>query len=187
MSGRHRIFLALPLPDALVGAVTLLQHMLPLRRPVPADQLHVTLAFLGEIDGPAVDALHVELEAVRAAPVPIALRGIDTFGGERPRVIHAPVVPDPALSALRRAVGRAVRDAGLSPDARRFVPHVTLARERPRGPDLMRLEQAVAAAGDFAAGPVSARGLVLFESHLHPEGARHDPLAVYPLDAAADG
>ena len=52
------------------------------------------------------------------------------FGGDKPRALYAGVENNEALQRLQAAHERVLRRAGLVPDARKFVPHVSLARLR---------------------------------------------------------
>ncbi|WP_102222690.1 RNA 2',3'-cyclic phosphodiesterase [Acidimangrovimonas sediminis] len=179
----RRVFVALDPPEDIREALDRLALMLPLPRRVARENLHLTLAFLGPQPDPALEELDRELQDLHAPPFEIALQGLGLFGGTRPRAAWAGVVPCPALDTLQAQVAAAARRAGTMPEARRFVPHVTLGRFPPRAVLAPGLEQALVTLGDFRAGPWPVGDLTLFESLLHPEGARYTPLARYPLHA----
>lgn len=180
-----RSFIALPLPGDVTRRLAMAQQMLPLPRRVPPENLHITLAFLGEQPATALAEVDLALGQL-ALPAPVLrLAGLGMFGQRRPRSFHALVAPDPQLERLQAAVVRACITAGVAPVMRRFVPHVTLARLPPRlsGPDLWRLERAVAEGAGFALGPWVADWLVLMRSDRGAEGAHYRELAGYPLTA----
>lgn len=105
-----RCFAALALPDAVVSELVLVQHRLPpLPRLLPPENMHLTLAFFGEVDGPALDELHDALETLRAPGFELQLAGLDLFGGAAPRNVHVGVAPCAGLEHLQRKVeiGRA--------------------------------------------------------------------------------
>ncbi|MBD3765806.1 MAG: RNA 2',3'-cyclic phosphodiesterase [Rhodobacterales bacterium] len=177
-----RAFVALDLPDALRSALAMEQFLLPLPHKVPVGNLHLTLCFLGEVPPRQLEVAHEALADIRLPGFDLALRGLGLFGGDRPHSLHAQVVPNGALDRLARAVDRAARSAGLAPQARRFVPHVTLGRFRPLDPvQAGPLERAVIDRAGFAAGPVPIRDFVLYESRALGAGRRYDELARYPL------
>ncbi|SFP05454.1 RNA 2',3'-cyclic phosphodiesterase [Tranquillimonas alkanivorans] len=176
-----RAFIALPLPGETREALAMLQHMLPLSRRVPPENMHLTLAFLGDLDDETLEAVHDGLQAIAAPPIELKLAGVGTFGGDKPRSVHAQVAPGPELDALQAKVARAARSGGAQVASRSFVPHVTLSRERPRGPDLMRLEQGGAALSGWRAPPVRVEEFCLYRSDLGGGPARYTPLACYPL------
>jgi 2'-5' RNA ligase len=82
---------------------------------------------------------------------------------------------------LQKQVDRAARKAGLSPEARRFVPHVTLARLKGRREDAGPLARFLGERGGGTVLPVRAVAFSLMSSRLRPEGAEYEELARYPL------
>lgn len=178
-----RLFLALALPDDLRDALEELQADLPVGRPVPAETLHLTMVFLGEIDEEAAEAAHAALETLRHPPVEVALSGLDTFGARRPQILYAGVREARALSGLRARLLARLRAAAIAPDRQRFRPHVTLARfpGRLSAFDIARLRDFLEARGDAAFEPFTAEEVILYRSRLGPGGAEHESLAAYPL------
>ena len=177
-----RAFLALPLPAALIPVATLAQHGLQLDNPVPRENLHLTLAFLGNTSRAQLEDLHASLETETLPQAPIAITGVGAFGHDGPRSLHLIIAENPALSALHRACARAARAAGIALPARRFVPHVTLAylnRAQTDADIALALERL----GPVGAPPVLAETLVLFRSTLTKAGSLHDAMAEYPLHA----
>lgn len=176
-----RAFVAIPLPDEVRAQLAALSLMLPLPRRVAPENMHLTLAFLGELPEPEVEEAHRAFEDIAAPRFMLALRGVGVFGGGRPRVVHAGTVPEPALDRLHAKVAGAMRRAGLEPEARRFVPHVTLARLKPGEADPVRLEHALLDAAGFAAGPWEVEHFSLYRSQLGRAGPHYEELARYPL------
>ncbi len=176
-----RAFVALPLPEEVRSRLAVAQFLLPLPRKLPPESLHITLAFLGDQPEAVLEEVHLALSALRLPPPGLSLRGFGIFGGDRPRSFHALVVPDPGLERLHARILRACTLAGAAPEARRFVPHVTLGRFRRGLADAMRLERAVAEGVGFAAGPWQADRFVLYRSDPGAEGPRYGELASYPL------
>ncbi|MFN0113701.1 MAG: RNA 2',3'-cyclic phosphodiesterase [Paracoccaceae bacterium] len=178
-----RLFLALTPPDAILDRLEALQSEIPVGRPVPRENLHVTLAFLGEVDPTGAEALHDELARIAAPALEIAFAGLGSFGRPDPAVVFAAVARNAALVALHRKLRAAAHAAGLMPDRERFHPHVTLARfGRGLGPDeTLRLARFLSAWGAVSLPAFTATGFSLFESHLGKGGARYDALAAYPM------
>ncbi|MDT8856725.1 RNA 2',3'-cyclic phosphodiesterase [Paracoccaceae bacterium Fryx2] len=178
-----RVFLALDLPGEARDRLSVLQYLLPLPRRVDADNLHLTLAFLGEVPDAVLEAAHEAFAALRLPGFDLNLTGAGLFGGDRPRVAFAGVAPCPPLDRLQAKVEQAARRAGAEVPARRFIPHVTLGRfAPPPPPEAMALERAVAERAGFRAGPLPVRDFVLFET---VQGKRvwYRELARYALDA----
>jgi 2'-5' RNA ligase len=177
---RLRLFVALDLPpSARAELAEWCSRVAPegVRR-VPAENLHVTLAFLGARsthDAEAVAALLAPL----AGTCPVGTLG--TAGAlwlppRRPGVLTVAIAPDGGLGALQSALVDALREAiAFEPERRPFRPHVTVARVA-RG--------ARVAAGALDPPPATAfapRALTLYRSHTGRGGARHEALASVPL------
>lgn len=178
-----RLFVALPLPEDLRERLAGLSGGLPAVRWVPAENMHVTLRFVGEVDEGVADDLHDALSGVRAPAFDLALAGVGTFGPERnPHALWAGVERSAPLAHLREKVESALVRAGLEPETRRFTPHVTLARMKAApGP---RLAQFMASHDALRLGPFACDRFVLYSSHLGRAGAAYRAEAEYPLDAA---
>jgi len=178
-----RAFVAIFPPDEVVGALVAAQAGLPAGRAVEPENLHLTLAFLGENPEPLLEDVHFALEAIRAPAFPLALAGLGLMGDARPRSLHAEVAPEPRLSALRDKVVQAARGAGLRLERTRYRPHVTLARFGAGvAPEDVERARAFAARGaGFRAGPFDAAAFHLVRSQLGRAGPTYDTLATYPL------
>jgi len=178
-----RAFLAIEPDEDTRDVLEDLQEDIPVGRLVPGDNLHLTLAFLDDQPEERLEDLHFQLETLTAPSFDVTFDGLGTFGGARPRVVFAVVEPSAPLLELRRTVVQAARRAGMTLPHETYRPHITLARLRSDLSDEahMRLQDYLGAEFLTAIPPFRARSLVLMQSHLHPEGARHEPLTEYPL------
>jgi RNA 2',3'-cyclic 3'-phosphodiesterase len=177
-----RAFAAIELDAATRAALAVQQFLLPLPHAEPLENLHLTLAFLGEVPERDLEAAHDALAALRVPPFALEFAGLGLFGGRRPRLAYAGVVASEPLRHLQRKVETAARRAGMSIEARHYLPHVTLGRFRPQGPETaLRLERGVVDGAGFRAGPMPVTGFALYESRLSHHGARYEVLAQYPL------
>ena len=130
-----RLFVALQLPDPLRQAVHRLQHGLRDARWLDEHALHLTLAFVGDVDG-----------------------------------------------SVQRAIGR----AGPTPERRKFMPHVTIARFR-RPPPSPELERYLGTHSLFRSASAGVGAFHLFSSMLRSSGARYTIEATFPLADAPPG
>ena len=179
-----RLFVAVDLPELVKDQLELMRRGIPRARWTRDRQYHLTLRFLGEVQGPAVELLHDLLRGVRSAPFELKLVGTGHFPPRgQPRVLWAGVAPEPRLDDLQRRVEKAVRRAGLPADDRRFSAHVTLARldgaPLPRVVDFLRDHVA------FASETFAVERFHLYSSVLGREGSLHTLLESFPLQAAA--
>ncbi|MEI2804960.1 RNA 2',3'-cyclic phosphodiesterase [Albidovulum sp.] len=176
-----RVFVALPVPEAIRETLEDLQSDLTVGRPADPETFHITLAFLGEEPDERVEAAHEALTGLAAQPFTLRLDGLGSFGGREVQTLFAAVAPSEPLTALHRKVLGLLHGAGIMPDRRRFRPHVTLARFRPGEGSDPALARFLARHAGFGSAPFPVTAVVLYRSHLTKGGAVHEPLADYPL------
>ncbi len=123
-----RAFAALALPEAVRFDLMILQQGLPVPRLVAPESLHLTLVFLGDLPVRLLEDVDTAFRQLRAPGFALALAGLGLFGGPRPRVVYLGARANPALRHLQAKVETAARGAGVELPARRYLPHVTLAR-----------------------------------------------------------
>ena len=178
----RRLFLALTPPPAVTDALLDLQEGIPGARWVDADNFHITLRFIGEVDRHTADDVEAALEHLSFAPFALDLSGVGHFEGKgRAKAVWADVTPSPALDELQYRTEMACRRAGLPAETRKFVPHVTLARLNSGSG---HIGDWLAQHGTFAAGPWPARHFAMFESDLTPNGPIYSELRRFPANAA---
>jgi RNA 2',3'-cyclic 3'-phosphodiesterase len=171
-SGVERLFLAL-WPDAKVRArCAQLAHAAGAHngKPVPAENLHITLCFLGAVDAPTRSCIESALQEVRAAPVTLILDRLGYFPKPRVLWLGAAQVPEP-LSALACTIDRLARGCGVSTDTRPFVAHMTVQRKANKAPALPEIEPVPWLVTTFA----------LVKSETLSTGAVYTVLRTWPL------
>lgn len=175
---QRRLFVALPLPGDVAEALLDTQEGIAGARWQDADNLHITLRFIGEVDRHTHADLVTALESVPLRPFPVRIAGVGHFGADkRGKAVWARVEPSDALSELQFSVEMACRRAGLPPETRKFIPHVTIARLNSGSGDLAGW---IAQHGDLSLGPWQVEGFSLFESNLTPQGAIYEDIARFP-------
>lgn len=178
----HRLFVALRPPPVIRDALADIQDGVPGARWQDDEQLHLTLRFLGSVDRPVAEDVAAALAGVHAPAPAVALAGVGRFEQRgRTEALWAGLAPHDALAALHRKVDQALVRAGLAPETRAYLPHVTLAR-LPRGagaePEVAAWLQRNAA---LSSTPFVLPHLILYESHLGRAGATYEPVARWPL------
>jgi len=124
-----RLFVAVDLPEEVRRELSSLCCGLPGARWLPPEQLHLTLRFIGEVDPETGRSVAEALDDVALTPFSLRLRGLGFFPPRgQPRVLWAGVERSEALSRLQRRVETVLTRAGLAPEGRKFMAHVTLAR-----------------------------------------------------------
>lgn len=172
--------------DALAATNRDLAEALPDVRFVDPASMHLTLAFLGELDDERLKLAH-EATAIAARehePFELAVDGLGVFGPRRaPRVIWAGVsgATDRLLAVQRRLTDELIA-RGFPPEERAYSPHLTLARlKRPlTGDELTRLERFVHTPVVDPA-PIPVTSLDVMKSELTRTGALYTYLRRYSL------
>jgi 2'-5' RNA ligase len=174
-----RLFVALPLPHALLEALARIQQApFPARWQTNA-QFHLTLGFVGDVNERDVAALDAALSGVQAPPLALNLAGVGHFAKDgRAHSLWAGVAPREPVSALAGKVADACRRAGCPVETRRFVPHITVARLRM---DEQAIVPWLIANGTLTSVAVTVDRFGLYHSHLSRDGSRYDLLADYAL------
>lgn len=178
-----RLFLAVDPEDAvrdrLRAALVRVRPLSPRARWVDPAALHVTLAFLGDVEPDKLPTLVAAAADVanRHAPMTVRFTGAGVFGGRRPRVLWVGLTGEmAALGAVQEDLAAVLAPLGFAGEDRAFSPHVTIARATERGGD--RLLDGCAAAlaeEDFGASRLSA--MVLYQSELTRGGPVYTKLA----------
>jgi RNA 2',3'-cyclic 3'-phosphodiesterase len=176
-AGLLRLFFAL-LPDpAARQALAALAREIAREtggRATPAENLHLTLAFLGSVPRSRVAEAEAVGARVAATAEPFAL-ALDRVGWFRKAGVAwaGPTEDVPALGQVAGALRDALHAAGFTLEERAFHPHLTLARRAARAP-----AEAVAAVAPAA---WHADAMVLMASETLPSGAAYRVLASWRL------
>ncbi len=169
----QRLFFALWPPGAVCHALDRFsRHAIRKQaRRVPADKLHITLAFAGPVTAAVRDCLVAGADGIRAEPFDLQ---VDTVGyWPRPRIIWiGPGHTPPSAWALARSLREVFLSCDLRPETRPWQPHITLARKAGRG-----LKETQADPIDW-----SIRDFCLVESVTEESGARYRILRRWPLE-----
>lgn len=170
-----RLFVGLDIPEPLAS------DLAPARGGVEGahwqrdNQLHLTLAFIGETPRRTMHEIESALAAIRFEPFELALKGVGLFGKpKQPKTLWAGVANKRPVQHLHEKIVAALDRIDVETERRKFKPHVTLARFR-RG--------AQARIGDWLSDnerictrPVLVDRFVLFSSERTSEGSffRHE-------------
>ncbi|OAN57502.1 RNA 2',3'-cyclic phosphodiesterase [Sphingobium sp. TCM1] len=173
----HRLFVAIRPPAPIRSLLLSLMAGVPGARWQDDDQLHLTLRFIGEVERHQANDIADALAAIRFAPFDISLSGVGSF--DRKGVadtLWAGVQPRDPLAQLHRKIDRACVSAGLAPEGRAYLPHITLARFGRAGG---MVDAFLAAHAALASPPFPITGFSLFESRIGHGGARYEAVADY--------
>jgi len=122
-----RLFVALAIPAPVAQSIMLIQGGMLGARWQTREQLHLTLRFIGEVNGRDAAMLDDALAGIEAPGFALQLHAVGQFGNKQPHALWAGVRPNEALAHLQHKVDNALRRVGQPQDAHKFTAHVTLA------------------------------------------------------------
>lgn len=176
-----RLFTAIEIPSDAALSLSLLRGGLPGARWIDTENYHITLRFIGDVEGHVADEIAHAFDRIRRAPFEISLSGVGAFGSRKPHCIWAGVAPTPDLFALQAELERICQRLRLAPDPRKFTPHVTLARLKNANPhDVATYLQG---RGNFRAMPFRVNRFVLMSSRNSVGGGPYVIEEAWPLNA----
>lgn len=171
------LFVAVRPPAPIRDALLAIQDRVEGARWQDDDQLHLTLRYIGEVDGRAADDIVETLEGISARPFEIALSGVGSFARKgRIDTLWAGVMPHEPLAALHKKLDHALVRIGLPPEGRAYRPHITLARGR-----MGVLDAFVARNAGLASAPFAVTSFGLYESSVGTNGSAYLEAARYSL------
>src|ERR1700744_4660879 len=174
-----RLFVALSIPDNVAHGLMLLQGGVPGARWQAREQLHLTLRFIGEVDGRDARALDDALAGIDAPAFEMQLHSVGQFGAKLPHSLWAAARQNDLLEHLQRKVDTAIRRVGQPQDAHKFTPHVTLARMR--HPEPGRVLEWLTHHALYTSAEFSVTAFNLYSSRLTSDGSVYRVEQEYPL------
>ena len=167
-----RLFIGLELTESCQQVLAELDPRVKGLRWLPAEQMHLTMSFLGNVADEEEAHLREALGGVQVPAFFLPIQGVGIFGGERPTVVWAGVGKGhPHLFALHKHVQDALLHAGLEPDLRPFHPHITMGRAA--GVSRAALLPFLRKHAEAELGLWKVTGFALFSSVLSPDGTKH--------------
>jgi len=173
MAETERLFFALwPEPQQQRDWAALAREMIPqdCGRLVTAQNLHLTLLYLGEVSQQQRQTLEEKAGEISISTFVLRLDGIGYW--RKPQVLWWGVrdIPE-ALAGLVRSLRQRAVDCGIEVDQRPYKAHLTLARKVRRAPGRLLAQPCDWRIGQFT----------LVRSVLSPAGAQYEVLRRWPL------
>ncbi|MGH6944392.1 MAG: RNA 2',3'-cyclic phosphodiesterase [Geminicoccaceae bacterium] len=181
-----RLFVALDLPEDVKRSLEPLARGLGDVRWLLPEQQHLTLRFIGDLDNGRMYDVAEALALVAGVPFELRLNGLGHFPprGE-PHVLWVGAEKSAELARLKRRIDRALEQAGLPLETRKFSPHVSIARIRgPLAP--VRLGTYLMRHSLYQSKPFAVSSFQLYSSWLKPQGAEYQIEARYELVPGVD-
>lgn len=126
-----RLFIAINFKSGIKSGLIALRNSLRSRSErgnFPRDEnLHLTLAFIGETSPKKADAIMAAMDAVTFAPLAATVDRLGTFS--RGTLWWAGLREDAPLMDLQREITHKLALSGFETDSRKYSPHITIGRE----------------------------------------------------------
>ena len=157
-----RLFTGIKVPGAIAERLSYLRGGLSGARWIGAENYHLTLRFIGDVDMITAEAAAEGLARIRRPGFSLRLSGLGALGTRKPHTVVAEVEPSRPLMELQAEHERILRRIGLVAEGRKYTPHVTLARLRGGNP--RDIAEYLTLRGGFFADAFPVDRFVLFSS-----------------------
>jgi RNA 2',3'-cyclic 3'-phosphodiesterase len=188
-----RAFIAIELPSEVRHQLDEVEKQIQVRagegsrkavRWVPANNMHLTLKFLGEVSSGSIPDLARILQnaANRHSRFTITVGGLGAFPNlHRPRVIWVGTEAPAELFTLQKEIDAETRHLGYPSDERAFSPHLTLGRisQNAHPEEVSQVARVLTAMTIGELGKIQVDTLHLFRSDLRPSGAVYSSLHAF--------
>jgi RNA 2',3'-cyclic 3'-phosphodiesterase len=178
-----RLFTGLEIPDDIALDLQMMQGGIPGARWMDAANFHLTIRFIGDIDGGLAREIDRELAEISFRPFEVTLKGVGMFGGNKPHSLYVGLEESPELRKLHDIHERKCRALGCPSEGRKFTPHVTLARLGL--PDQRALQRWIETHNLYRSPPMLVRSFALFSSRPLRGGGPYAVEASYGLQEFA--
>lgn len=167
-----RLFIAIDIPENIRKEVEGMGRTIKNARPVPVEQLHLTLKFVGEVESSRLLDIDDALRKITFPKFSLSLRGVGTFPPRgTPRVLWVGVDSAEQTTNLRNCIERELAATGIPREKKRYTPHLTLARLG--NCPIQQLHQFLAGNAFFQSSEFLVEKFHLYSSKLTPKGALH--------------
>lgn len=187
-----RAFIAIEIPSGIHQAIE--KMTAPIRaalnaslvRWVPAENVHLTLKFLGDVSPANLELLEQMLivEVSQHRVFEMEFRGLGAFPSpKRPRVIWIGIQAPAGLDALQHGIEAATATLGYPDEQRPFSPHLTIGRVKQNvgSVGMQQIRSALEETKVDSLGTTQVNAIHLFKSDLKPTGAVYTRLFSAPL------
>jgi RNA 2',3'-cyclic 3'-phosphodiesterase len=182
-----RSFIAIDLPEDIKEAINgLISKVSPGSsgiKWVTANNIHLTLKFLGEVKEELVPEIRKRLEDIGKLhrSFTIKIKGAGGFPNlKRPHVLWIGIEPSEGLQSLYRIIESQMSELGFERDPRSFSPHLTIGRVKDTG-NMDSVAKGLSTYKDTFFGTIEVAEIRLKKSLLRQSGAEYSDVAVIKL------
>ena len=164
-----RLFIAVDLPETIRENLESMSFGIPGAKWVSPEQLHLTVRFIGDVDGALFRDIKNILDEVNLASFSLQLKGVGYFPPRgAPRVLWVGLEKSEPLQLLRKKIDARLLRVRVEPEGRKFSPHITLARLK--NSPVQKIANFLSGNGLFSQEPFQVEDFKLYSSILSPKG-----------------
>jgi 2'-5' RNA ligase len=179
-----RLFFGLEIPETIKADLLQVKTQIAGARWQSRGQLHLTLAFLGEVEEQQLPRACELAQSVTQRAFELEVRGLGCFGAtDNPKILWAGVSPETELRALQQDLATRLAGGGFSLKNPNFKPHITVSRFRPPAGSVASL---IESRRNTEFGTMPVRHFALFESTPGPGGSVYTVLERFVLPTHTD-
>lgn len=168
-----RIFIGLEIPEVIKRSLLAVQTEMPGCRWQTAEQMHLTLHFLGDVETKYLPLLAGAMREIHMPAFELSVYGAGCFNrNTKPIILWAGVQPLEPLATLYGLLSEQLQALGFEQEEKGFIPHITIARLKRSA----NVESFVHSHQQFSTGPFRISHISLFSSTTGPEGSRYEIL-----------
>ncbi len=144
------------------------------------ESFHITLRFLGDVSRHTANEFCEKIAMLSPDPFDLTIKSVGYFGTKRAHTLWAGVEKNEALNQLHHLHERAAMEVGLEHEARKFIPHITLARLTRTRPST--IAPFLADYADFKMEPFAVTKVNLYSAKPSTGGGPYVVEEVFPFD-----
>jgi len=168
-----RIFIGLEIPEIIRHRLVALQAEMPGCRWQSAEQMHLTLRFLGDVEEKRLPDLVGAMRETMMPPFEISARGAGCFNrNTKPIILWVGVHPLDAVTVLYKRLSERLQVLGFEQEDKDFIPHITIARLK----RLANVESFIQNHQQFGTDLFGVSHISMFSSTAGPNGSHYEVL-----------
>lgn len=177
-----RLFTGLEIPAPAAERLCTLQSGLQNARWISPENFHITLRFIGDVSEDTAFEIDEALSQIHAQPFDLHLDSLGSFGHSKPHALWAGVAESEPLRALQARQEITLQKLGLTPEPRKYTPHVTLARLSKRATNAGDVMGYIEHRNLFSTLPFEVSRFVLFSARNSKGGGPYVAERTYDLE-----
>lgn len=174
-----RLFTGLEIPQPVGNYLGALRGGIPGARFIEPSDYHITLRFIGDVDIRTANEIADRLEAVKRKAFHLRLSELRSFGRDAPHSVVATLHHAPELMELQAEQERMMQRLGLPSEARKYTPHITIARLKNSG--VRDVGEWIVTRSPLSSAPFQVSRFVLYSSRASTGGGPYIVEGAYPL------